>query len=507
MFINMKKIIIFSLILLMTATVGCKRDFLDINVSPNSVTSGSISPALILPRAEHAIGSRMATAYRVYGSWIGYWSRSGTYGPNAEEESYNITSGFEGGQWSGWYDILTDLDIMEKKANALGQTFYEGIAKTLKTIGFMYLVDMYNNVPYSKAFDLTNNILPAYDKGDAIYADLLVQLDNALNLIKNANVSANTNIANADIIFKGDQTKWRQLINTQRLKLLIRQSQIPGFSPTAQINKITADGSGFIGAGQSANIQPGYLADNGKQNPFWNSYEKLYTGDAADQFNRANNYVLNLYRNNGDIRYQYFFDAAASPIAGNTYYGFNYGEVLPNSDPYKQANSSGVGGPGLARSATQAQWIFTSVESLFLQAEAIQRGWLPGTPQTAYENAVRESFSWLGVTNAVSTANAYLSNPFVVVDWSQATTSQAKINLIATQKYLALCGVNNFEAWVDYRRLGVPTTLPLSLAPNRAGRVIPIRLQYPQAEFTYNNANVNLEGTINPQSSAIFWDK
>ena len=88
-----------------------------------------------------------------------------------------------------------------------------------------------------------------------------------------------------------------------------------------------------------------------------------------------------------------------------------------------------------------------------------------------------------------------------------AATPAAKITLIGTQKYLALPGINNFEAWVDYRRIGVPTNLPLSMAPNRAGRVIPLRYQYPQNEFNYNNANVNAEGTINPQSSAIFWDK
>ena len=503
----MKKIIIFSMLLLMIATAGCKRDFLDINVSPNSVTPGSISPDLILPRVEHAIASRMATAYRVPASWIGYWARSGTYGPNAEEESYNITTTFGAGEFAGWYDMLTDLDIMEKKANAIGQTFYEGIAKTLKTIGFMYLVDQYNNVPYSKAFDLANNILPAYDKGDAIYADLLVQLDNALVLIKNATVSDNKNIANADIIFGGNQTNWRRFINTQRLKLLVRQSLIPGFNPAAQIAKITADGSGMIGSGQTASVQPGYLADNGKQNPFWDSHEKLYTGDEADNFNRANNFLLNSYRNNNDIRFQYVFDQAASPVSGNTYYGYNYGEVLPNSDPYKAANSSGVGGPGLAKSATQAQWLFTSVESLFLQAEAIQRGWLPGSAQTAYENAVRESFIFLGVTNPVTTANNYLAEALPIVSWSLAATPAAKITLIGTQKYLALPGINNFEAWVDYRRIGVPTNLPLSMAPNRAGRVIPLRYQYPQNEFNYNNANVNAEGTINPQSSTIFWDR
>lgn len=504
----MKKILVAgSFLLLLAATVGCKKDFLDINDNPNAATPGSISADLILPRAQHAIAARMATSYRVAGSWLGYWARSGTYGPNAEEESYHITTTFEADEWSGWYDILNDLHIMEQKANASGQTFYEGIAKALKTVGFMYLVDQYNNVPYSKAFDLANNILPEYDNGPDIYANLFVQLDEAAELIENAIVASNTRLADADIMFKGDATKWRKFINTQRLKLLIRQSQIPGFSPTAEINKITADGSGFIGAGETASVQPGYVPDNGKQNPFWNTYERLYTGDLADQFNRANNFLLNLFKNNNDIRYQRVYDPAQVPISGNTYYGYNYGESLPNSDPYKAINSSGVGGPGLAVSAGQAQWIFTSVESLFLQAEAIQRGWLPGNALTAYTNAVRESFAWLGVSSSQATADAYLAQPFDVMSWTNAATSDAKIKLIVLQKYIALAGINNFEAWVDYRRLGVPATLPLSMSTSRGTYVIPKRLQYPQDEFNYNNANVNLQGVIDPQTSLIFWDK
>src|SRR5690606_479111 len=146
----------------------------------------------------------------------------------------------------------------------------------------------------------------------------------------------------------------------------------------------------------------------------------------------------------------------------------------------------------------------TSVESLFLQAEAIQRGWLSGSSQSAYEDAVTESFLWLDVEDAENEAADYLSQSNSIVNWNTASN---KINLIVMQKYLALAGINNFEAWVDYRRLGVPTDLPLSLSPSRAGRGVPLRLLYPQEEYNYNNANVTAQGDINAQTSPIFWDK
>ncbi len=494
---KIKNILILGLLIIMIGS--CKKGYLDINQNPNSPTSASISPELILPRVQHAIAATMSGAnYAFTARWIGYWSRSGTYGPSPEEESYAITNSFGAGLWTAWYDILFDLNTIEKKANASGSKYYEGIAKVLKTFGFMQLVDMYDNVPYSKAFDVINNIQPGYDNGQTIYNGLLNDLDQGLALISSSSLAQSPSLTTADILFAGDVTKWKKLINTQRLKLLIRQSQVPSFNPATQVAKFTTDG--FINAGQTASVSPGYLVDNGKQNPFWDAFELKYNGIQSDDYNRANNYILNILRNTNDIRYQYYFDPAANPTNG-AYYGYDYG-IVSSTLPFA-ANSSGVGGPGLAKSPTQRQWLFTSMESMFLQAEAIQRGWITGNAQTMYEDAIKESFTWLGVANASTVSNTYISSGNAIVNWATATD---KIKLIANQKYLALCGVNNFEAWVDYRRVGVPN-VPLSLSPSRGTNVIPLRLRYPQVEYNLNATNVNAQGNPNPQTTGVFWDK
>lgn len=508
----MKKIIYSLLVLVLIIGTGCKKSFFDINQSPNDATDASITAEMICPRVEHIVGARMATSYDVMARWCGYWTRSGTYGPTQEEESYNITSNFQTTQWSAWYNILTDVNIMEKKAKASGQGYYEGIAKTLKSIGFMYLVDMYGKVPYKEAFDLGNHILPAYDKGEDIYADLLVQLEEAAELFRTSSASASPNITSADVIFKGDAEMWRKLINTQKLKLLLRQAKVAGFSATAEIAKITADGSGFLGSGETAEVQPGYVQDLNKQNPFWNAYKLDYTGaNDPDQYNSANNYVLNKMKGSSDVRYTYCFAKVKEKSSTTTppqlldYYGYNYGENIANGAP-KAVNASKVSGPGLAISPTQAQWLFTSTESLFLQAEAIARGWIAGDAKTAYEKAVTESFIWLGVTDAEVEASFYLDQDNSLVKWDAAASVDQKVSLIVMQKYLALVGVNNFEAWVDYRRLGVPSDLPMSMSPNRESRHVPYRLRYPQSEINYNAKNVTAAGDDDPQTVKIFWD-
>lgn len=503
----MKKLMLgFSFACLLFAT-SCKKP-LDINDNPNAPTEASITPNLILPNVLHNTAAQVATGYEFTARWMGYWARSGSFGPVVEEETYNITTTFTWSalQWRTWYGILYDVHIMEQKAIASGEDFYRGIAKILKAIGFMYLVDSYNNVPYSKAFDLAGNVLPGYDNGADIYADLLNQLDEAVTLIENTVVGNNTGITEADVLFGGNKLRWQQLANTQKLKMIIRQSEVGGFNPTAEIAEITANGKGFIPAGASANVQPGYLKDNNKQNPFWDAHKLTFTDDETDTYNRANNFLLNLYRNNDDIRYQYVFEPAVAPVGGNTYFGYDYGSTAANSPA--AANSSAVAGPGLARSATQPQWLFTSVESMFLQAEAIQRGWLPGNEESAYTAAVRESFIWLNVGGsavaALQAANNYLGSGNAISDWSQAQGAAQKIALIVSQRYLALVGINNFEAWADYRRLGVPN-VTLSIAPNRAAS-IPVRLRYPQDEYNFNSANVAAQNNPDPFTSTVFWD-
>ena len=511
-----KIFLIFALALVTLAS--CKESFFDINDNPNNPTREAVEPRLFLPMVLSATAKKMAVDYRTQAHWMGYWARGGSFGPSIPLENYDITSSFEQNQWVngnttvanpliGWYDIIKDADEMELKAVELNQPFYAGAAKVIKAIGYMYLVDMYGNVPYSEALKIEQFIAPKYDNGQDIYNDLLIQLDTA-NVIFQSDLEITPALRSADVMFQGNTTMWRKLVNTQKLKLLIHMSEVLPAAPTAEIAKILADGSGFLMSGETAEVQPGYGINAYQLNPFYNAFLMDENNNRIDDFNRASNYLLNKYFDNNDPRYQYVFSEAVNPLNPDPadpktiYVGATFG--APNAAGVVSQNQSDVAGPGLAKSPTQPQWLFTSVESMFLQAEATQRGWLPGSPGAAYRAAVTESFIWLGVTNATASAAAYLDQGNAISNWSANTD---KIKLIGTQKYLALAGINNFEAWVDYRRIGVPADVPLSLNGTIGTRRIPVRLLYPQNEFSYNAANVTAQGDIDPQTSKVFWDK
>jgi hypothetical protein len=282
---------------------------------------------------------------------------------------------------------------------------------------------------------------------------------------------------------------------------LIRTSEINA-NPAAELAKIKANG-GVLQSEESAEVNPGYVNDVGKQNPFYSAYGFTPSGNVANEYYRANAYIINVLRNSSDPRIEYFFAPAKNTGA---FVGTVYGS--PPDDAYNGDKTSNIG-PGLAKSFDQSQWIVTSVESMFLQAEAVARGWdvgYGGTAQEAYEEAVIESFIWLGVDDAEDAAAEYLSEANIA-KWSNAgTTTESNVKFIVYQKYIGLIGINPLEAWNDYRRLGVPSDVPLSVNSARGSRTIPNRLLYPQAEYAVNGSNVQSQGNIDPYTK-IFWDK
>ncbi len=488
--------------LLGAVSMGCKKSFLDINQNPNSVTEEKITSELITPNALENSGT--ATAVQgLFQRWMGYQSNSGSFSLVEEEVTYNITTSFGsvGAFWNAYYNTLYDFRVVETKAPAEGLPFYAGIAKTMKARLFQDLVDIYGNVPYSQAFQTDVYHTPVYDKAQDIYKDLQVVLDSAVEIFKAKAVPLNA--GTVDIMFKGNAQKWIKFANTIKLRLLIRQSEVAGFDPGAELAKITANG-GVLMSGETAAVNPNYENAVGKQNPYYASYGLTPTGTKASESVRANAYLINIYKSNSDPRLARVYLPAQTPTNPlDPYVGTFYG-AAPNT-AFGGAQTSYIG-PGLAGSATQSQWITTSVESMFLYAEAVARGWFAGDPKLAYQNAVRESFIWLGVPFAVSAADEYMADN-ASANWEEAGASVSeRVRFIVYQKYIALAGINALEAWNDYRRLGVPANPPLSVTPGRLGSDLPARLPYPIAEYVTNAANVQGEGSVNIFSSKIFWD-
>jgi hypothetical protein len=511
------KTIIYSAIVagLLGTAAGCKKEKFNINSNPDDVTDVSVTPSVLLPGAQQTTSAVIAADWGFLQMWMGYWARSGSYQSITDVETYKFTNNFQVAVWNDLYSNATNYSLMQTKAKATNQGFYDAVGRIMRSHNFQILVDVYNNVPYFQAFQGTVAPTPKYDKGIDIYKDIFNQLDTAVALLKGgtADAASNPDKAAADLVYKGDNASWIRFANTLRLRMLIHLHNgmttprvVPGIDVNAQMAKITTEG--FIGAGQSAHLNPGFSAT--KPQPFYRFYNTNESGSGSQRdFYRANKYAVEYYKYNGDPRINAFYVAPS----GSAQTGIPFG--TPSGDPDQIGSKlSTVRGPGLSPDgAASRAWILTSVESLFLQAEARQRGLLTTGPtaQALLTSAVTESFVWLKLTAAQATA--YMTGNAGYPDVDYAAPGGGLLTILS-QKWFALNGIAPYEVWTDYRRtdyvlgtaVGYDPGPPISVDPGNTSTKIPVRLLYPQNEYNYNAANVQSEGTINVFTSRVFWD-
>jgi hypothetical protein len=494
-YFNINSRICVAVLAVIVACTGCKKSFLDVNDDPNRPTDKNMTAELIFPQAAHNVGVRLAsTNLRFIQNWVGYFAQAGDYAILQDETSYIISFNFGDALWQNEYNVLFDLYLTKQKALAVGDSVLAGASMVLSARLWQDMVDIYGNIPYSQAFQATVVAQPAYDKAQDIYAALQTSLDSAVIYLTGA---PKKTFATTDVVNKGDVTLWTKFANTLKLRLLIRQSQMSGFNPAAEIAKIQANG-GLLKAADNIDVNPGYVNDVNKQSPFYANFGFTPTGSQAAASVRANSYFVDLLKNTNDPRISRYY---RTPSAGGPITGCVYGLSAGNPTGRK----SSYFGPGLVGSATQDQWIFPGFESRFLEAEAIARGWLPGDAKATYEDAVKQSFTWLGVPNATAAATTYMGAN-AIANWATVAGSSVldQAKFITKQKYIALCGIDPVEAWSDIRRLDMLTDKGY-ISANASKPTLPVRILLPQIEYTSNGDNARAQGTISQFDSKLFW--
>jgi hypothetical protein len=499
----MKRIHILFLFIMLGLSVSSCDTFLDINENPNAPITENLPLSAKLPAALVATVNQETVQLNEIGAfWGGYWGTT-SEGVNLfpDLKSYNgpaIRHQRDGIRvWETSYIMLNQYQLIREQATNEGAKFYEGVAKIMQGWHFMRLVDLYNNIPFEEALQGTRFPTPAYENGETVYQKSIKLITEGIIDIKQATPGSIP--TTPDVLFRGNRSLWAKFGNTIKLRALIRQSETRNDAfIRSELEVIKNEGSGFLGVGQSALVQPGYLLTAGKLNPFWETYYRNVQGvSTANHIDiRPTEYIISVYQNLSDPRIHQLY----TPV-GDTHSGVLFGNRNAENR-FSRANTSSFRGPvensdkpaGLFKSPTQASVLLAAFESLFLQAEAAQRGWIDASAALLYERAIGESFSYLGVPSAI--LGTYLTQ--------EAVRFNQSVEQIIQQKWLALNSISSIEAWNDFRRLGLPS-IPNSLdAPSPTAR--PLRLMYPETERQTNNINTSQQGNDDILSTKVWWD-
>ena len=487
----MKKYILLSIIAL-----GFTSCSLDDNLDPNN-------PSVETGTAEVRMLAAQVDAYRAQGSYMNElgnvftsaWGGNNYYfgNPMVEANTLNVTNGFYQNIFGFTYNGLFNLDRIIKGNDAAAKPNYVAMAKIQKAHQMQYLVDLYNDIPYTEAFNQTI-ITPKYDDSFSVYKNLMRELDEAIALIKGNNYGSATK--QYDAIMGGDMKKWEKFANTVKLRYLVRMSKSTSADVKAFVQQEMTKLAGAQFVDFDVTINPGFgNTSYANQNPSYglNGINLFSGGDNTNGYTifRATKYAGDLL--NGEVGTR--TEGVADPRAPKIFIPVE-GKIVglvsgaPKVEGLGSDDFSPLGG-NLAQTAIVGSaapgYLMTKAESELLQSEAaieFPAGGF-GDAKIHWQNAINASFAFYGLsgTDASEYMLAIAAKPNVGWD-----STPDKLAAIQYQRFIANMNINAMETYIDYLRTGYPNDIPL--AQNAVQQNRPYRLLYPAQEVGPNAANV-----------------
>ena len=216
---------------LLTLGLSSCSDFLDVNVDPDKPNNTTAEVANRVPWIQRMfMYSAGITNYRTSMIAGVLYSTSGTHGPAAV--TWNFAPGTTTSSYQTWFvETAANLNDLYNKAKAENAYHYMAVADIYHALGFMQMLDLYGEIPYTEA--LGNSPVPAYDDGKTIFNGCVAKLDEAIKLLSEAQPATATPLSKGDLMNGGDAQKWLKLAYGLKARYLLKLSKKAEFDPDA----------------------------------------------------------------------------------------------------------------------------------------------------------------------------------------------------------------------------------------------------------------------------------
>ncbi|MXV51866.1 SusD/RagB family nutrient-binding outer membrane lipoprotein [Pedobacter sp. HMF7647] len=540
-----KKYILIPALAGLLITAGCDKNFEEINTDPTKLNSASMNYNFLFTTAELVTsGNSDANAYEdwrgnlIYASTMvqhlssttGYWAG----------DKYTLNGGYLSAYWDVNYpnSIKNITDIIENVKSNPNQTNFYNISRIFKVFMFQRMTDLYGDIPYSQSGQayLSQNLTPVYDSQESIYADMLKELDEAAAALNAA--SPNT-VGAADMLYGGDVSKWKKFAYSEMLRLAMRLIKVKPQDAKTWAAKAAAGGV-MTAISDNAILQHPNLAP---QNNLANGTGSVLISQDPNA-TRISKTFMDYLKSSGDPRTRFIAtlvtpsnigtntDPAVPGYDANTN-TIDYGDTtvtkqLGQPNGYDVTGTRGINTapnwPGaqykysVVNRYTVARFeaptfFLTAAETQLLLAEAAERGYVSGSAATFYTAGVTAAMQQFAQYNlgAVSGINVPASEIAYFLSKNPYAGGAAGISQINTQYWVASFG-DEYEAWTNWRRSGIPALTPVAAYPgNATNGTIPRRYTYPTNEAAVNPQNyqdaVNRLSGGDKMTSRVWWDK
>lgn len=388
------------------------------------------------------------------------------------------------------YDNIKQALAMADEALRTDQDVYRILSQFFISYFIVELTQQFGDVPYSEAAILEEGInKPVYDTQESIYSNVLDELKSAsLELASN-----NENIS-GDVIYGGDKLKWRKLINSFHLRVLMSLSGKegePGLNLSGRFQEIVNNPSQFpIFESNDDSGVIDYVNTDG------NRYALNRNNSLQTAYYMEKTFVDRLVALN-DTRLFVMAERTPNAVADGlaiddfTAYGGLLGST-PFSElaiPATEGNASRIKPRYYEDPVNEPGVLMGYSELQFILAEAVHRGWINGEMEDYYNEGIRSSMLFYNIGDETAVGE-YTDQAAVQLSGNNV------LEQIMTQKHIALFLNTGWNIFYEQRRTGFPEYDTSGGGTGNNGQV-PKRFLYPESEI--NNNNENLETAISRQ--------
>lgn len=517
---------------LILSIFSCEVVDFDLQENPNFLTPERANPESLINELQFLFQDIVSDMIRNTDDIMRYEAMTDNYADVASATSLDT-------EWERFYEaLLVSRTIEQQAASDSNLLFHNAINKLLMGYLTATMIDYVGSIPFSEAANAIEFPNPNVDSGTELYRQVLADIDQAVTDINNSTFNVES-----DLFYGSDRAKWTAFANSFKLRLLIQAQMASGDIGVTNLSS------------EINNLLSGDLIDTPEEDFVWRnaavnepeSRHKYFTRGYISGFSQyiSNQFMFMLKDSKSmedpRIRYYLYRQSNEDPFSGppflacgddpggtdfcyvgNSYWGLDHGETRTGRGDDDLRTTFGIYPGGgkfdeddFSRASTASSTnnlsgagiipIITSFNLKFLIAESALALGTNGDPAVLLGEAIRGSMNKVLGFGGVSSSFAASSSDVddyvneVLTAYGSAASSEARMNILITEAYLANFG-NSIEAYNTYRRTGYPSNLQIPIDDDNP--------TFPRS-FPYSNEAVNTNLSLNQKqiTEQVFWDK
>jgi hypothetical protein len=207
---------------LVLGLASCKK-WLDVNTDPDNPNNQSVLIQNRLPWIEHFYQyTSGVTNYRtscIAGVYYAIAAAQNTFSTTWKCSNANSTTPYQ-----TWFvEVSSNVTDLYNSAQKQGAYHYMAAADVFHALGYMEMLDLYGEMPYTEAG--TGNPSPAPDDGKTIFNGCMAKLNEAISLFGKTQESGTPALSVGDLWNNGDVSKWIKLCWGLKARYMLKLSK------------------------------------------------------------------------------------------------------------------------------------------------------------------------------------------------------------------------------------------------------------------------------------------